>query len=76
MVSSFIPQTAEDEGGEHENNIERDNNIPDDFAASITHSDDATTHVDSDLLSKNMVNFLIPWVERVVQDDKMFEYAK
>lgn len=39
-------------------------------------SEAATTHVDSDILGKPMADFMIPWVERVVLDNKMFDLVK
>jgi hypothetical protein len=43
---------------------------------SESRSEAATTHVDSDILGKTVSDYMIPWVERVVQDNKLFDYVK
>lgn len=75
-MKNYSTRIDDDDIKEFNDNGAEDHNIFNDPALSVTHSEEATTHVDSDLLTKNLSNFLIPWIEKVVQDDKMFEYAK
>lgn len=43
---------------------------------SESRSEAATTHVDSDIFRKQMPEFMIPWVERVVQDNKLLDLVR
>lgn len=51
-------------------------NSLDEDEISESRSEAATTHLDSDIFNKQMPEFMIPWVERVVQDNKVLDLVR